>query len=399
MRCGKWRINSYSAPPQLQWRLRCKNFGGRLARLNACCEYSTKTLPASVLMRRFLQISVLFLVHAVAWLSNAMAITVSTVAVGDAGNANDPTTGGIYGEVSYAYRIGATEVTVGQYASFLNAVAISDTYGLYNPSMATDVSVAGIARTGSPGNYAYSVLGSENHPVTYVSWGDAARFANWMTNGQPTGLQDVSTTEDGAYLLNGETSQTALSRISRNANATWVIPSEKEWYKAAYHQPASSGGDLDGYWAYPTRSNSEPKSDQPPGEPSISTNVANFSQDDSLANGFNDGYAVTGSTTFDANQNYLTNAGAYAFAKSHYGTYDQGGNVDEWTEATAFGYRFLRGGSWVSDSLFTTSSFRFISGAGQGPGIGFRVALVPEPSTSILCLALCGAMSGIRKRF
>ena len=50
----------------------------------------------------------------------AQAITVDMVAVGNAGNSPD-TTG--YGEVDYSYQIGKYEITAGQYAAFLNAVA------------------------------------------------------------------------------------------------------------------------------------------------------------------------------------------------------------------------------------------------------------------------------------
>ena len=43
----------------------------------------------------------------------------------------------------------------------------------------------------------YSVIsGSGNHPVNYVSWYDAIRFANWLNNGQGSG-----DTETGAYTL------------------------------------------------------------------------------------------------------------------------------------------------------------------------------------------------------
>ena len=96
---------------------------------------------------------------------------------------------------------------------FLNAVAATDTYALYNSSMATDLNAAGISRSGSPGSYTYGVVGSANHPITYVSWGDAARFANWLHNGQP-GLsgpavpENAASTEDGSYFLNGATSDT-----------------------------------------------------------------------------------------------------------------------------------------------------------------------------------------------
>src|SRR5690242_3918723 len=85
--------------------------------------------------------------------SCAHGITIDTVVIGDAGNPNDPATGGLYGGVDYDYRIGKYEVTVGQYVSFLNAVAATDTYGLYNTQMETFAPIASIARAGTPGNY------------------------------------------------------------------------------------------------------------------------------------------------------------------------------------------------------------------------------------------------------
>lgn len=131
------------------------------------------------------------------------SVEIEMVTVGNAGNSADSTS---YGDVSYQFQIGKYEVTVGQYAAFLNAVAATDTYGLYNAAMATDLNVAGIERSGTSGSYQYSVVGSSSRPVTYVSWFDAARFCNWLHYGQPKGLQDLTTTEDGAYLLNGSTS-------------------------------------------------------------------------------------------------------------------------------------------------------------------------------------------------
>ena len=46
---------------------------------------------------------------------------------------------------------------------------------------------------------------SRNCPISYVTWGDAARFCNWLQNGQPTGSEGTGTTETGAYTLNGDT--------------------------------------------------------------------------------------------------------------------------------------------------------------------------------------------------
>jgi len=117
------------------------------------------------------------------------------VHIGDAGNADD-TTG--YGSVAYEYRIGRFEVTAGQYTEFLNAVAQTDAYGLYNTNMWSHDRGCKIERFAGSGTeadpYQYRVAGEwANRPVNWVSWGDAARFANWLHNGQ-----DDGDTETGA---------------------------------------------------------------------------------------------------------------------------------------------------------------------------------------------------------
>ncbi len=202
----------------------------------------------------FVGISILFLATSVA----AQAVTIDLVPVGNPGNATDPATGNQYGSVGYDYQIGKFEVMTGQYCEFLNAVARTDNYGLYNPYMNFDAnpSMAGcnIKRTGISGNYHYSVASDwASRPVNYVSWGDAARFVNWLSNGRPTtGVEDSSTTEDGSYYLNGAMSDAGLLAATRKADAAWVLPSDEEWYKAAYYDPNKPGGA--GYWVYPTRS-------------------------------------------------------------------------------------------------------------------------------------------------
>ncbi len=205
--------------------------------------------------------------------TSASAVSFNWALVGDVGNAADPATG--HGAVAYDYSIAKFDVTIGQYTEFLNKVAKQDPYGLYNADMGSSLAigylnVGGIARSGAGtgGNpYVYSVINSsDNLPVTHVSWGDAARFANWLQNGQPTGPQGPLTTEDGAYTLNGAITAAALNAATRNADAIYVIPSEDEWYKAAYYDGAGS------YNNYPFSSNGVPTSALPGATP----NTGNF---------------------------------------------------------------------------------------------------------------------------
>jgi formylglycine-generating enzyme required for sulfatase activity len=315
-------------------------------------------------------------------------ITIDTVQIGNPGNGNDPRNGNLYGAVPYNYAIGKYEVTFGQYEAFLNAVAATDTYGLYDSLMTTNPVVANISRSGAAGSYHYSLISSSNHPVTYVNWGDAARFCNWLNNGQPIGAEGPATTETGAYTLNGATSVAALGAVLRNPGAKWFIPTESEWYKAAYYDSAAGR-----YWNYATGTNTTPTS-APPGN---TPNTANYLSDST-------GLAVTGSKTFSTGQNYLTDVGAYTASASPYGTFDQSGNVIEWNETiiTSFGgakYRGKRGGSWSNGSDDLAASSRFADDPTMDGG-GFRVATTtPEPSTGVLAVLACGAMWRSRKRF
>jgi formylglycine-generating enzyme required for sulfatase activity len=293
-------------------------------------------------------------------------VSIDYVSVGNAGNAADSTG---YGAVPYDYQIAKNETTVGQYAEFLNAKAKSDPYAFYNPSMASTTHIAGISRTGSDGSYMYApVPGSENKPITYVSWFDAARFCNWLHNGQGSG-----STETGAYTLNG-----AMSGIyAVNPGAQTWIPSENEWYKAAYYD-ATKGG-TGGYWQYPTQSTALV------GNTIGVAGAANYYDGDYV------GYPGMA----------LTDVGAYgANSDSFYGTNDQGGNVWEWNDAVVSGSsRGLRGGSWHFFDNDLASSYRGYYGpSGEYFVIGFRVASVPEPSCVVLTILASGLLVTRRKR-
>jgi sulfatase modifying factor 1 len=290
----------------------------------------------------------------VAWISlgtpSFAAVNIEWVTVGNAGNAADPATD--YGSVNYEYQISKYETTNAQYAEFLNANAATDTYGLYS----TNMSSWGITRTGTSGSYGYSVAGGwENRPVNYVSWFDAARFVNWLTNGQGNG-----STETGSYTLNGAISGT----FNANVGATIYIPTENEWYKAAYYN-----GPEGNYSLYPN------------GQNSITTAEANFAN-------------IVGTTT---------DVGSYSSIASSYGTFDQAGNVYEWFSNGdhVHGYR---GGSWghtPSESGDYLSSMYALNSdpANQSSGVGFRLAAsIPEPSASAFLGLAFGVVLSRRER-
>ncbi len=299
--------------------------------------------------------------------AQAAPIDITMVAVGNPGNAADSNG---YGSVGYTYQIGKYDVTLSQYAAFLNAVAKTDTYGLYNTGMETDfpnnygVSI-GISRTGSSGSYSYSVMGNGNMPVFDVTWGDAARFCNWLQTGS---------TETGAYTMNNATTSSALMAITRNANATYVLPTQNEWYKAAYYDPTLNGG-AGGYWLYPTKSDTAPSNVKS----ATGTNNANYD------NG-----------SYTDPQNYLTTVGYFAGSPGPYCTFDQGGDVFQWTEANISGsYRAVRGGSFSCGSchMATSGQYSYYDPTLDYSYLGFRVAYVPEPGGVILLLA--GAIAAL----
>ena len=287
--------------------------------------------------------------------SATATITIETIAIGNYGNIADSTG---YGSVSYEYNIGKTEVTTAQYVAFLNATASTvDTYQLYNAGMANMGGTGvGISQTGGGSvNFTYTVTGGgENRPVAFVSWFDAARFANWLVNGQGT------ITETGSYTLAGAVSGATVAR--NEINGGYFIPTENEWYKAAYYNPGTTA-----YSLFPN------------GQATITTADAN--------------YANVGGTT--------TDVGTYSGDPSPYGTFDQGGNVYEVmspTDGIDSGL-VLRGGAYLNSQSRLSSTFSVlgVSTSSEAISLGFRVSVVPEPSSALLAM-LGGSFLLIRRK-
>jgi formylglycine-generating enzyme required for sulfatase activity len=260
--------------------------------------------------------------------------------------------------VAYEFQISKFEITVAQYAEFLNAVAAkSDPHALWNSAQKID-------RTGAPGGFSYSAQPSrEREPVMHVTFLNAMRYANWLHHGGGQG-----DTETGAYQMavNG-------GLANREAGAIVWIPNEDEWYKAAYHQPQSAGGPAENYWTYPTRSDAAPKlaalGDTGP-------NLANFLADTRPQ--------PNGTVLRDYRDVMPT--GSFPGSASHYGTLDQAGNAWEWIETTVFEtQRVMRGGSMCGSHEKLLSRVRNSASPTKRYGdTGFRLARavpVPEPST------------------
>ena len=300
------------------------------------------------------------------------AVTFTWVTVVDTGNPNDPgnlSAPNAYGAVADSYRIATHEVTNLQYVEFLNAVAATDTNGLYSTFMTSSVNYGGITRNGVSGSFSYSAKPNfENKPVTYVSWNDAARFANWMHNGQSAGAQGAGTTENGAYDM-------TVPTPVRLAVASHFLPSENEWYKGAFYAPGSAAANGDDYWQYPTQSDTLPTAEPPPG----GANSANI---------------------FGQSGGVLTDVGAYTGSMSHYGAFDMVGNVTEWNEGLVGANRVLRGEGWgVNFTGGPQSSDRSIlPPTDEHEVLGFRIASIPEPATGSLILIALAALVYWRRR-
>jgi hypothetical protein len=290
--------------------------------------------------------------------SGGDAFTINFVNVGNPGNPDDSGTTGSYftpyGGVAYEFRMGTYEV---------NRDAITKA----NAQGGLGITLADMTSYGGNG---------VNRPATGVSWNGAARFVNWLntSTGFSAAYKFTSQPGDVGYSANANielwTSGDAgynASNLYRNANAYYFLPSEDEWYKAAYYSGTGST-----YFDYATGSNTVP------------TAVSG-------GTGANEAIYNQTSATGPAN---IDNAGGL----SHYGTMGQSGNVWEWNESAFDGsnsssseVRAFRGGNWINPEGTLRSSHRENADPSYvNVDFGFRVASVPEPSAAMLVLMAGG---------
>jgi len=297
--------------------------------------------------------------------------TPQMVTIGAPGNAADTSSG--LGAVALPFRMSTFEITNTEYVEFLNAVAQFDTNGLYSTLM-TSSDRGGITRTGSEGNFVYAVKPDfDDKPVGSTSWYDAARFCNWLHNGQPSGEQTAATTETGAYDMS-----LAGGSIARLPGALYYIPTHDEWYKAAYYDPFDPGADALGttdYWLYPACSDLIPIKATADAAGDVTNPGVNVANSDKGAdwNGENGNVTTVGGTT---------SAGPW-------GTFDMGGNVNEITETPGtpitgppvLPTRRLRGGDFSNAEVLMSSPAPFsgsLNMLAEGANVGFRIAAL-EP--------------------
>ena len=284
--------------------------------------------------------------HADTFGTGANTFTIDFVTIGNPGNGDDAGAGGgIYsqpfGGVSYVYRMGVTEVPQDWIDKATNL-------GLAN--------VTALPWTG-------------NQPAGSMTWYEAAAFVNWLN--ASTGHQAAyNLNYNGGWSMNLWDSPRAWQlggeNRYRNKDAYYFLPSDDEWYKAAYHQ---NDGVTANYWDYATGSNTIPTA---------------------VMSGTGAGTAVYN------HQNGFPAAVDNNGGLSAYGTRGQNGNVLEWQESAADGVnsgsfedRATRGGDWTSFEIQLSLPWSRI---GRAPSfdptsMGFRVASVPEPGSALLFAA------------
>lgn len=302
--------------------------------------------------------------HADGFGSGANAFSVDFVTVGDPGNAADTGTTGSYfapnGGVAYEFRIGTHEIS-------RDMIAKASTMGSLGITLWDMTSFGGNVGT---------------HPATGVSWNEAARFVNWLntSTGHQAAYKFALQPGDAGYDANANINLWTVADAGydsanpyRNALAYYFLPSEDEWYKAAYYSGSGTT-----YYDYALGSDTIPTA--------VAGGVTGVVYSQSLS---------TGPVDIDI-----------AGGPSYYGTEGQNGNVMEWMESAVNApndspseTRSFRGGFWYfSESALRSSNQFWGDPSYEDLIIGFRVASVPEPTAAMRMFVAGGALLCRRRR-
>ncbi|VAX36183.1 hypothetical protein MNBD_PLANCTO03-121 [hydrothermal vent metagenome] len=283
------------------------------------------------------------------------------------------------GQVDHRYRMTETELTTSQWIGFVRA------YGPHaeNPF---DLGLLGSYITGSSqnGELHYEIMdGLENH-ATEVSWRMAARFANWMHNGQAS---EAWAFENGAYDTSTFTSNDNPppfynDQDARNPDARYWIPSLDEWMKAVYYDPNKNGTGQGGWWEQPNGSDTVLIADYPE----------------------NGGETNAGLAAHTGHWDPRFTVGMYPEVLTPWGLLDASGGVREWTEEWTDNHRgrYVKGSSkddWFDyDRLdwVASNDYRLPDGY---MNLGIRVAsTVPAPSSGLTVVVVFAASCTPRRR-
>lgn len=277
------------------------------------------------------------------------------------------------GAVGYSYRITQTEVTAGAWLQFLNAYwPYYD--GFYGASALTSVWIVPLSTVpGQNPNFQLDPA-NVNKPVS-VSWRNAARYVNWLNSNQGTAREAFET---GAYDTSTFTQNadgTYNDQPTHTPSARYWIPTLDESAKALYYDPNKYGLGLEGYWLFPTSSDTPPI----PGFPG-------------------QGGQTSAGIPFGSGP-YL-DVGSYQSIVSPWGLLDGSGSVSEWTELfSSARERVYRGTSqFGSDPALYDRLDVLLQRDPLAGGVAFRLAgAVPCPSGALLFLASAATVATRRR--
>ena len=174
------------------------------------------------------------------------------------------------------------------------------------------------------------------------------------------------------------------------SGARYWIPTENEWYKAAYYTPLKTGTTSAGYYKWATQSD-----DDLPGNSLINNTPTNPLAVNLANTRTNTGFTKSPFSSILLGQlpdplvgpNMLTEVGVFSESTSYYGTFDQDGNVTEWNESiydptAAFGdyngsingTRSKRGASFYNQDPGSTHRDDGLMPNDAGYAAGFRLA-------------------------